>query len=362
MSRVAQRKVIQRSRTEDDDLAEPNENFDNVSERFTRTLDGETFLQRNIESPGGRILIFTTTKHIRLLSQAPVWMMDSTFSTAPKGFCQICSIQASIGEDNVRRFLPLVFMLLPKKDEATYIAAFEELTEIASQVEIELDPNLLMTDFELAQLNAARKVFEGASTHGCYFHLCQNMYKKVQQLGYQTTYGGSYRVQLIFKQLPSLAFLPASEIPKAFDELKEINSNMLPNLFDYFSDYYVHGKQISRKKRRAPVFPPTLWSVHENVLNNIPRTSNNLEGWHCKWNGLLKAGNPSFYSVVKQFQLEESSVNAELLRVLQGIPSKKRVRKVVELDEKLQQIVKSYDRTKNLDFLTGIALTIMNSN
>lgn len=219
-----------------------------------------------------------------------------------------------------------------------------------------------MADFELAQLNAARKVFEGASTHGCYFHLCQNMYKKVQQLGYQTTYGGSYRVQLIFKQLPSLAFLPASEIPKAFDELKEISSNMLPNLFDYFSDYYVHGKQISRKKRRAPVFPPTLWSVHENVLNNIPRTSNNLERWHCKWNGLLKAGNPSFYSVVKQFQLEESSVNAELLRVLQGIPSKKRVRKVVELDEKLQQIVKSYDRTKNLDFLTGIALTIMNSN
>lgn len=361
LSRVAQRKVVQRSRAETADLEEPNEAFDNISERFRKTIDGEAFLQGNIESPGGRILIFTTTKSLCLLSEAPIWLMDGTFCTAPQGFCQIFTIHAGIGDGDLRRFLPLVYMLLPKKDEATYMAAFEELCEIASRSEIELEPTLLMTDFELAQINAAKKTFETAAMHGCYFHLCQNMYKKIQQLGFQTIYGNSYRVQLLFKQLTSLAFLPAAEIPRAFDELRKNSSNMLPAFFDYMSDYYIHGKQL-KKKRRAAIFPPALWSVHENVLKNIPRTSNNLEGWHCKWNGLLKAGNPPFYSVVTQFQNEERSVNAELLRMLQGEQPKKRSKKSVVLDEKLRQVVTNYDRTKNLDFLTGVALIFMNSS
>lgn len=60
-------------------------------------------------------------------------------------------------------------MLLPKKNESTYTEAFSELAELAEEKGVELDPGIILVDFELAAINAARASFPGAEMHGCFF-------------------------------------------------------------------------------------------------------------------------------------------------------------------------------------------------
>jgi hypothetical protein len=71
------------------------------------------------------------------------------------------------------------------------------------------------------------------------------VYRKVQNFGLQTQYGNDEKVSMIVRQLVALAFLPPTEIPNAFLELKStILSSNNPNsklfqLFDYFDTTYV---------------------------------------------------------------------------------------------------------------------------
>ncbi|EDS32851.1 conserved hypothetical protein [Culex quinquefasciatus] len=116
------RKQIPREPTDGDD-------YKSIDDRYQQTLGGEKFLQTNIATPDGRILIFSTASNMRHLSLAKIWLMDGTFVTAPTNFAQVFSIHSNINEGNVRRFVPLVFMLLPRKNEATYKTAFEGLSE-----------------------------------------------------------------------------------------------------------------------------------------------------------------------------------------------------------------------------------------
>lgn len=364
LSRNAQRKIIQRRRKgnmpkEPEDLS----NFDDIDVRFQKSIDGEPFLQRVLKTEEGTVLIFVSEKHLQLLSKASVWIMDGTFATAPRCFKQIFTIHGNIGDATERRFIPLVFMLLPKKNESTYTTAFSQLCEIAEDHDVELDPQMILTDFELAEINAAKVVFPSASLHGCFFHFNQSMFRKLKKLGLQRDYGSNKHIELSFKQVVALAFLPAQEVPKAFDKLQKQCPTALKDFFRYFDEFYVHGP-AGKKHGRRPKFSPQLWSVYENVLNHLPRTSNNLEGWHTKWNGLLRTENPSIYTVLKQFQHEERNGNVEYLRVLQGEPSLKRRKKVVRKDEQLEKLVRNYDRDprkEHLDYLTGIALLMINT-
>ncbi|XP_052562905.1 uncharacterized protein LOC120416610 [Culex pipiens pallens] len=160
LTRGARRKVIIRRRRKQMPR-EPTDgdDYQSIDDRYQQTLGGEKFLQTNIATPDGRILIFSTASNMRHLSLAKIWLMDGTFVTAPTNFAQVFSIHGNINEGNVRRFVPLVFMLLPRKNEATYKTAFEGLSEIAADMSLELEPTVIKSDFELALLNASRFVF-----------------------------------------------------------------------------------------------------------------------------------------------------------------------------------------------------------
>lgn len=344
-------------------LSEPEdcEDLSKIDERYVKTLDGDLFLQANIQTKEGVILLFVSAQHLRLLGQASIWIVDGTFSTAPRQFTQVFTIHGSVGQDNVRRFVPMAYMLLPRKNEGTYDKAFSTLVELGEKHGFQLDPDFILLDFETAVMNAAKKVFPTASLHGCFFHLNQSFFRKLKQLGHQTLYASDYRVQLFYKQIVALAFLPHQEIPKAFEELRKTGPKILDDFVSYVGEYYVCGrKALGRKTARRAIFPPALWSVFDNTVNGIPRTTNNIEGWHNKWNGLWQKRNLTFYSVLKQFQLEERNASTEILRALQAQPVAKKSKKTAENNEKLEKLVLSYEPGNSLNYLTGIALVLIN--
>jgi hypothetical protein len=69
-------------------------------------------------------------------------------------------------------------------------------------------------------------------------------------------------------QINALAFLPPTEIPGAFDELKSTILEEAFGIMQWFENNYVHGR-IRRiitggnVSLTALLFPPTFWSVFE---------------------------------------------------------------------------------------------------
>ena len=73
-----------------------------------------------------------------------------------------------------------------------------------------------MVDFEKTAINSFEEHFL-AVTSGCFYHLCQNIYRKIQSEGLI----GQYLLEMEFvenlKMLPSLAFVREEEIVDCFN-------------------------------------------------------------------------------------------------------------------------------------------------
>lgn len=142
--------------------------IDQRAEQFLMYDSGDQLLP-------GRMLIFSTRRNLQLLSQSHEWLTDGTFSTAPALFQQLYTVH--IVQFNT--VIPVVYALLPNKTRATYEKMLQELKNLVPG----LQPQQLMADFELAAMQAFDIEFPGIIKTGCYFHLCQNVWKRVQAEG-----------------------------------------------------------------------------------------------------------------------------------------------------------------------------------
>jgi hypothetical protein len=75
---------------------------------------------------------------------------------------------------------PLVFTLLPDKQQATYEKLINQLLVLRPT----WNPKSVMADFEKAAINSFQKVFNTPTTQitvsGCFFHLQKSILRKVQ--------------------------------------------------------------------------------------------------------------------------------------------------------------------------------------
>ena len=247
----------------------------NIPNSLQITLDGEQFLIKDHVIEQERILIFTTENNIQRLSQAVFWIMDGTFKTVPTIFCQLYTIHAPIGPENNSRVLPLVYALLTRKTEELYKWLFRDLSEFAEERHIQLMPSHIITDFEKAAINASNEEFPGVINKGCFFHLGQSGWRKIQDCGLAIRYGNDEHFSLMLRHLFALAFLPPEEIPTVFDILKPNMPPEASNVVQWFEDNYIYGR-IRRQMlngnviRDSPLFPPALWSVYHSIELGIP--------------------------------------------------------------------------------------------
>lgn len=146
------------------------------------------------------LIFFFIVDNIIRLAASKTWMLDGTFATAPQGFRQIYSILASVGTGDSMRFLPLVFFFLPSKSEDTYMQAFQLLIKAAEEIDHELDPDVTLTDFEKAAIKAINNLFPDSRVQGCFFHLIQNFYKRIQSNGLVPQYANNKDVYMAFKK------------------------------------------------------------------------------------------------------------------------------------------------------------------
>ena len=112
-------------------------------------------------------------------------------------------------------FVPLVYALMTSKTEELYVEMFKLLIEFCNDnnQKINDNPDLeIVTDFEKGAINALNDMFPLATHSSCFFHLSQNIYKKLQSLGLSSRYSNDPEFNLLAKQIPALAFLPANMV------------------------------------------------------------------------------------------------------------------------------------------------------
>lgn len=176
-------------------------------------------------------------------------------------------------------------MLAKNKKQETYEDIFEKLLEI----EPALLPQRVTVDFELAAINAIKKLFPQSETLGCFFHLQQNYWKKIQSVGLQTRYGNDADFAASIRMVMALAFVPQHVVVATYealvstaffvdDEKNDANTEK-QSLLNYFESNYIGSPGRTQGTRKSARFPIHLWNVFEVTIqgNNMNDQSESIK-------------------------------------------------------------------------------------
>ena len=112
-----------------------------IPEEFKFTTHGKQFHLFDKEKGSiDRMLIFSTSTNLELLSRSKLWLAGGTFKTVLQIFYQLYTIHAV---SNGRVF-PCVYALLSDMKEETYNTLFLQLKTL----KISLNPSHISVDFE----------------------------------------------------------------------------------------------------------------------------------------------------------------------------------------------------------------------
>ncbi len=215
-----------------------------------------------------------------------------------------------------------------------------------------------MCDFEKAFQNSLQDVF-GANVNivGCLFHLGQCIWRKIQQMNLVEAYRTDEIVRLKCKMLMALAFVPSGGIVDAFETIQNDIPDNVAGLYDYFEDTWI-GRPARRGQRRNPLFAVELWSVHDRVVEGLPRTNNAVEGWHRAFQGTVGFVHPTVYKLIDAIRLEQSHTENVVTRINAGQVVTKKNAQYVRVDAAIQTLVANFGDRHIVDFLRGISYNV----
>ncbi|KAG0438006.1 hypothetical protein DMUE_3358 [Dictyocoela muelleri] len=94
----------------------------------------------------------------------------------------------------------------------------------------------------------------------------------------------------------SLAYVPLEDIKFEIQKLDNFfNNNSISEMSLIWKDFksvYCRDVEIYDEKPRN-IFAVTFWSVYNRIINNVPITTNCLEGWHRSLNNNFIKAHPS---------------------------------------------------------------------
>ena len=111
------------------------------------------------------------------------------------------------------------------------------------------------------------------------------------------------------KSLVALSFVPEEDI---LDILNNLADSFPPldrvdELITYFELTYIQGRDRGHgRERGSPRYPPAVWNHFSAPRNNIPRTTNAVEGYHNGLNSLFLSQHPSIWKLTDGLNIDIS--------------------------------------------------------
>jgi hypothetical protein len=137
-------------------------------------------------------------------------------------------------------------------------------------------PTHVICDFEKAVRTALTREVRTPRIRGCYFHVKQSLWRKVQELGLVPAYKNQRRVEKIIRRVMAIGFLPTAVVALNFQELLNHEPRTQrairrhPNLRRWFM--YVDRTYIMDRSD----FPVPTWNAFDRDMD--VRTNNHMEG------------------------------------------------------------------------------------
>lgn len=105
------------------------------------------------------------------------------------------------------------FVLLLGKTQSIYEILLKAVVDKCDSISYSVDPTTVICDFEQAVIKAIAAVLGShVKVQGCFYHLTQSTWRKIQDLGLATVYKSDENVKHFCGMLDSLAFLPLVEV------------------------------------------------------------------------------------------------------------------------------------------------------
>ena len=318
-----------------------------LQDDYCRTLSGDVFLLHDsgADSGNARFLVFATQDNLDLLARHDSWYADGTFKTVPLLFYQLYSLCVRV--DGC--IIPVVYAILPNKTQAMY----EQLLQVLLARTDMLQPSTLVTDFEQGASNAFRLKFPGIECTGCFFHLSQNVYRRVQLNGLQERYANDAQLALAIRMLPALAFVPIGDVVNYFEELEDNFPDEAEPILTDFEQTYI-GTLRPHGQRRTLLFPIALRNVHDRTLMGEDRTNNAQEGWHRRFASIVTCHHPTIWKIIECLKMEQATTEREVERLVAGHAGPKRKKKYQQCDERLRALLHSIEQRSPREFLRVI--------
>jgi len=134
-------------------------------------------------------------------------------------------------------------------------------------------PRTIVSDFEISLITAIETEMPQVRTSGCYFHFCQSMWRRIQNVGLSRGYRRCSRLRKHVRKFMAIGYLPPALVRQNFRLLATSNSTQqlvarhpaLLEFITYIERNYLNGQ-----------FPPAFWNVFNR--NGDSRTNNHVEG------------------------------------------------------------------------------------
>ncbi|CAF0866844.1 unnamed protein product, partial [Didymodactylos carnosus] len=191
---------------------------------------------------------------------------------------------------------------------------------------------------------------------GCFFHLCQNVFRCVQRSGLTQLYGDDPDFSQQIRALPALSFLPAADVIPTFEELKHQFPGQGQPVIDYFEHTYIGMKDRLSRPRKTPKFALELRNTNKNTLNGHHRTNNVVEGWNNRLSSMLNCSHPNLWKFIKYLKIEQSYIDEIIAQAEAG--ERQPIKKSQFRREKRLINILNKRTTTNLDKILTIAHNI----
>ena len=311
-----------------------------IPDAYQTTSQGERFLQ--YDSGRGdpqRMLIYSTNRNLDNLQESRHWFLDGTFKTVPSVFYQLYTIHF----ERHHQIYPSVYCLLLNKRQDTYQELFARLKTLRPN----LNPETSLMDYEIASHAAFHTEFPNTQVKGCYFHLCQSVYRHIQSAGLQMQYINDRDFALSMKMIPAIVFVPPEDVPDAFEQMENVLPPEAAPILNYFEDTYI-GRQLRNGQRRAPLFPVRVWNMTDRVEDDLARTNNSVEGWHRSFMSNVSAAHPTIWKFLNVLKLEQTLTSAKLIQMDAGNEPPAQRRKYRDVNQRITTIANDYDNRISL--------------
>nr|XP_018908476.1 PREDICTED: uncharacterized protein LOC109038019 [Bemisia tabaci] len=319
-----------------------------IDHPYSHTKNDEPFLifDNGAGSPE-RIIIFSTESNVKILGNSDTIFSDGTFKSVPNQFLQLYTLHGLF----MGVVLPLVYMLCSNKTEDTYNVLYQQLKIYAVSINVhQVHFQHALTDFEIGNMNALRRAFDGIQINGCLFHFGQSLWRQIVNKGLRNAYldteNSEIRKHLL--ELMALPFIPEEDLVATFDSLvEEIHEDVL-EFAEYIERTYVRGRR-GRGRRRAvpPLFPPRVWNCYTLVLEDRHRTNNVVEGFHSKFNRLVGTYHANVWKFIEKLRDVQEETEQNIVQKRGGHNISAPVNKTyVTNQDRVKAIVERYAQYK----------------